>query len=401
MIKKLNRNLIILTSTLPRWKDDETPQFILDHALLLAPYFREVVIIAPHSRGAKRYEEVQKNVVIKRIRYFIPTSQQNIFYSGGATEHVSLSPLYLLKLALYLMSLFYNVIKLRPGKDTVINANWVIPQGFVAVLVKTFYRKVPIITTARGTDIFTLNSKLVTKIKELVLKQSDKVIVNSHLLKTACSKIYKRDYTVQPTGYDNTVFKRSNKRSKQQHKTLQLISVGRLVEVKGFYDILSAVKILKKGNIDVYLKIVGSGPEENGMREYVVKNGLSHMVEFTGWLSAKRLSSLYLEADLYVGASKRAASGSVESFGNVYLEAMACGTPIIVSTLAGAAEIITHGENGFIIQPEMPSEIAEIIRALCLNRPMLTEMGERAANTAQQYSKKAARDKYLEIINEL
>lgn len=398
-----DKKLVVLTSTLPRWKGDATTTFVLDHTIMLAPYFKDVYIIAPHAKSSKTIEKMAPNTTIKRVRYFLPTGQENIFYDGGAADKVSASPLYILKVGLYSIGVFWEILKNRPGNRMIINANWLIPQGLIAVMVKMVFRRTIIVTTARGADVYTMNGRLPRFLKKIVLQRSDAVVVNSEDLRKACRKIYKREYYKQPTGFDDKLFKpkRTSTYRKDKNNNFVIVSAGRLTEGKGFPIIVDALEKLKKEGLKVQLKIAGDGPDRLLLEEIIKKKGLQKEVEMLGWISAERIKEIYQKADLYVGAAKEAKNGWREAFGNVYTEAMACGTPVIVTTAAGASEVVENGVNGIVIKPDSYEEIVKNVKALYLDPKSLREMGLKAAESVRKFSKSAARDRYLSIFEKL
>lgn len=406
MQKKISRNkLIVLTSTLPRWDGDNTPSFVLDHCKELAPYFKQVVVLAPHAKGAALQESIKPNIKIKRARYFLPESKQDIFYDGGGAEKVKLSPLYAIKLLLYFFSVSIILWREAPPfrKGLYINPNWVIPQGVITAIFKVFRPSVSVILHARGTDIFTLNSKPVRLLKYFALKKADIVFVNSGALKSACENLYKRDYIVQPTGFDNKIFipKNPEQYRKNKSENLRLITAGRLIKEKGFLDIIQVVKGLVGQGFKIELSIAGDGPLKETILKYIKDHNLAKNIKLLGWVEYKDIVKIYQESDLYVGAPKVQANGWRESFGNVYTEAMACGTPILVTTAAGASEIIQNEKNGFVIDSGDMSQMEYYIKMLYQNPEICRKVGIASADTAKSYGKLATRDRYLEVIDAL
>lgn len=402
LVKK-NIRLIVLTSTLPRWDNDSTTAFVWDHSRLLSKYVNKVTIIAPHFKGAKTKELVAPNIEINRVKYFFPSSQQDIFYGGDAVQRVRRNPLYAFKVMSYLIIVSIKVCRLKPDKNTVLNPNWMIPQGLIALFVKTFFRKTHVITTVRGADIFALNGRFLRVVKKYILKKSDKVFVNSNQAKAACQSIFNREYIIAASGYDNSLFKPDTPMNEYytQNK-LRIISVGRLSREKGFINILKAVKkVSDDKNMDVHLTIAGDGPERAALFEYITTNKLKDKVELIGWIARKDLPALYQQADLFVGASIVDKSGWRESFGNVYVESMACGTPVIVSDTAGASELITNNVDGIIVKTGSINDLSDAIIQVGNNREHLAIMSKKAIETAKPYNSENTAKTYSKSINEI
>jgi hypothetical protein len=176
--------LLVLTSTFPRWRIDTDPPFVYELSRRLTDTF-DVTIHTPHYPGA-RTREMMAGMHIYRFRYFwgpfeklagstgiLPTLHHNKLYYG-------LVPFLLLA---QLFSLLLLVRKIRPD---IIHAHWIIPQGFVAVLVQAF-SGVPVVITAHGADVFGLQGSLLEAIKRFTLRRVRGVTVVSRALAEAVS----------------------------------------------------------------------------------------------------------------------------------------------------------------------------------------------------------------------
>lgn len=390
--------LIVLTSTLPRWPGDSTPTFVLDHATLLAPHFKEVTIIAPYHKGANTQDIIAPNIQIRRVRYFWPRSAQNIFYGGDTAERVKKNPVYIAKVLGYCLAVLLVLIRMRPNDKTVINANWILPQGLVAVFTKIFYRQTVVITTVRGSDIYGLPGKFAKRLKRLVLKFSDLVVVNSNQMEKACSDVFRRNYIKQPTGYDASIFYPQARQHRKRGQIMQLLTVGRLSEEKGIKYILDAISILTHMNCKVHLTVAGDGPLADKLKLRAKKKNIDANISFIGWQSSTQLAKLYNKADLFIGASIVTKSGRREAFGNVYCEAMACGLPVIVTNTSGNAEIINNGVNGYIVKSRSPRMIAEVVRLLYEHPDVGRTVGRKSIETIKSFTKESTRDRYIEAI---
>jgi glycosyltransferase involved in cell wall biosynthesis len=90
----------------------------------------------------------------------------------------------------------------------------------------------------------------------------------------------------------------------------------------------------------------------------VARAGLSSFVDFLGEVPEDRLCSLFREADAFVFPN------SPQTWGLAVFQAMACGTPAIVSRGAGASEVLTHGKNAILVDPFSPAQIADAVERL-------------------------------------
>jgi glycosyltransferase involved in cell wall biosynthesis len=141
-----------------------------------------------------------------------------------------------------------------------------------------------------------------------------------------------------------------------------LMTFGRLVSserYKGFDEVLEILPELSKDIPNIAYLILGNGNDRTRLEEKVKSLGLSDRVVFSGYVSEAEKADHYRLADVYVMPSRG------EGFGFVFLEAMACGIPVIASKLDGGREAVLDGKLGELVDPGSPDEIiAAIYRAL-------------------------------------
>jgi phosphatidylinositol alpha-1,6-mannosyltransferase len=145
-----------------------------------------------------------------------------------------------------------------------------------------------------------------------------------------------------------------------------LLTVGRLdsdERSKGFDDVLEALPELPG---DVVYMIAGGGADGVRLQQKAAALGLAHRVVFTGLFDEREKADLYALADAYVMPSRG------EGFGFVFLEAMACGIPVIASKADGGREAVLHGELGRLVEPANPAELrAAIVEVLRYGRKQI------------------------------
>jgi glycosyltransferase involved in cell wall biosynthesis len=155
---------------------------------------------------------------------------------------------------------------------------------------------------------------------------------------------------------------------------LRILFVGNVIYRKGLHTLLRAINCLdlslsKGQRSKVRVDVVGGLEAEpkyvEAMKAFIAANGLSPFVFLHGSLDQQPLIGLYRQAHVMVVPS------SYEGFGIVYLEGMGFGLPAIGTTAGAANEIITHGENGYLIEPEDEISLAHHIKELATNRDLL------------------------------
>lgn len=130
-----------------------------------------------------------------------------------------------------------------------------------------------------------------------------------------------------------------------------LLTLGRVVAAeryKGFDEVLAVLPELEE---DIGYLIAGGGNDVPRLRKKAARLGIEHRVSFTGQFPEEEKADLYGLADVYAMPSRG------EGFGFVFLEAMACGIPVIASRLDGGREAVRQGALGPLVDPTNPAEI--------------------------------------------
>ncbi len=154
---------------------------------------------------------------------------------------------------------------------------------------------------------------------------------------------------------------------------LRILSVGNLIPRKGLHHLIAALSRLPP--TDWQLDIVGAHTVDRGyttaLRRQITAAGLEANIRLRGRVSDRELAQRYSHAHLL-------AALSYEGFGIVYLEAMAFGLPALASVHGAASEIISHGINGFLVEPADAHTIAAHLSALARDRQRLATVGQNA-----------------------
>lgn len=178
---------------------------------------------------------------------------------------------------------------------------------------------------------------------------------------------------VVPYGVDTQRFAPVSDRRRTNQSKLQLLFVGRINQRKGIKYLLEAIRLLDTDH--VHLQVCGR-----------VVDGLELFRPFAGRVSvrasvsARELVTAYQSADLFVFPSVG------EGFGQVLLEALACGLPILSTTRTAAPDLIEHGVEGFLVEPRSSTQIAEQIAWVLDHRSALAEMSFSARKCAERFS---------------
>jgi glycosyltransferase involved in cell wall biosynthesis len=139
-------------------------------------------------------------------------------------------------------------------------------------------------------------------------------------------------------------------------RRLLIGSVGRLSAEKGFDVLIRAVDQLLQTGLDVELVIGGEGDQEPELRALIAGLGRADRIRLVGYCADAR--DLYQAMDVFALSSYR------EGLPNVLLEAMAMGTPVVATRVAGVPRLIRTGENGLLVEPGRTGELARALARL-------------------------------------
>lgn len=147
-----------------------------------------------------------------------------------------------------------------------------------------------------------------------------------------------------------------------------LVAVGNLIPLKGQRLIIEALPALPGAQ----LVLAGTGPEEARLRALAARLGVADRVHLAGSLRPERLALLLSAADVMVLPSER------EGLANAWIEALACGTPLVITDVGGAREVVRKPSAGRLIE-RTPAAIAEAVLAIVEDPPSQKAAAENAA----------------------
>lgn len=157
----------------------------------------------------------------------------------------------------------------------------------------------------------------------------------------------------------------------------KIVTVGRLVEKKGFATLLAACALLKKQGTPFYCRIIGAGPLEEALREQICQLDLEQNVALEGAHPEDEVMRYLRGARVFALACAREADGGMDNLPTVLIEAMACSVPVISTRLAGIPEMVIPGETGELIPENDAAALAAALGKLLNDRELARRWGER------------------------
>ena len=286
----------------------------------------------------------------------------------------------------YLLSLTNTIVRLAQRRPLdIVHAHYAVPHATAAFLADEILRddlgtRAPrTVTTLHGTDITLIGSD--SSFKQVVafsIERSHGVTAVSESLRrdTIQTLGIRREIEVIPNFLDCAVYRRLPEPALREHLCPAACRDALILHVSNFRPVKRLSMVLEifrrvRERVPARLVLIGDGPDRSALEHQVTAAGLSQAVDFVGeqpdvvpWLSV---------ADLFLLPS------SQESFGMAALEAMACEVPVVASRVGGLAEVIDHGVNGFLCDPDDLDGMVAASESVLRDEALRRQVGEAAA----------------------
>ena len=205
-----------------------------------------------------------------------------------------------------------------------------------------------------------------------------------------------KEKRVIPNGIDLSIFKRGNKQSARRilglpenaFICLYVSSFGAQTNpYKDYTTVSRVIEILTSISSDIFFVCIGGSTQQTRQSHFL----------FTGYIDDRKLMALYYQAsDVLLHAA------NAENFPCALLEAMACGTVVVATTVGGIIEQIENGQTGFLAPRKDSDEMAQIVLLLQKNLPLLTKISQNASQVAQnRFSLDSQALQYLDWFHDL
>ena len=351
-------------------------------------YNKQMIVIAPSCEEAEKFDSRQTFQIIRKETFPDVSFFNNIvcrivdrFFAGVGPAIVFARQ--------WFPTMFLLVIK---KKVKTVHCGQ-IKCGLIGYLSKLFFKK-PYFVYAHGVEILSpIKRKLKYKKRfySFILKNANLVITNSNNTKKILLQYdipLKKIFTV-PLGADLKKFNPNLnpteliKRHNLYGKKL-ILSVGHLVKRKGFDYVLKSLPTVLENVKDAFYVIVGEGEDKSRLKTLVKDLKIEKNVLFAGKVSEEELPYYYAMSDVFVMLSRELRSGDIEGFGIVFVEANACGKPVIGGRSGGIEDAVLDGETGLLVNPTDTEEISKGIIKLLTDREYAERLGEKGRKRAEK-----------------
>ncbi len=286
--------------------------------------------------------------------------------------------------------------KLDFSKYDVIHADSALPTGYAAMLASKKYN-VPYVIHGHGLDVFLGESydgyankeKIIASCQKAFEQASAVIGVSDKVLQNVATRI-----SIEGKGYVafNGVDTERFVPKEHDNAFTRFISVGNLIWLKGHdYTIRAVAALVEKGYTNFHLDIFGRGDLEEELKTLVKTLDLEEYITFHGYVPYDMVRDQMQQSDGFVLPSY------YEALGCVYLEAMACGLPVIGCKGNGIDEVYVDGVHGYLIENKNQDELNVAMEKL-LDKTVCKEMGKSARTLmVEGFTWKHSAQKVMEV----
>jgi glycosyltransferase involved in cell wall biosynthesis len=336
--------IFLITNGYPSNKYLGNGIFEFDQAKALAARGHDVIYLAIDLRSIRRWrhwgrESLKKDSVnIEAINIPLGRVPQKILHSFGKSG---------------LSSVFKQCVK-KYGKPDIIHAHFT-DSAYLAVKALNKY-DIPIVMTEHSSAINKENiDPLDRKVAQYVYKNVDKIFAVSPALKKRIKDTFQADSTYIPNIVDLNIFSRKLKINNDDR--FLIVTVGNLIPLKRMDRLLAGFSKFLQKHQNSELIVLGDGPERIRLQKLATELNLDDKVIFKGMCTRMEISGVLEDTSCFILIS------SSETFGVAYIEALACGVPVIATT-CGGPEGFVHEGNGILIPVDDEKALLEAMNTM-------------------------------------
>lgn len=395
--------LLVTTTTLPRWKGDSEPRFVLDLAIAMQADF-DITILAPMSPGAAARETLD-GIKIERYRYAPLRRWETLTAPGAILPNIRRAPLLLLAAPLLFCAQLLALKRLlRQERFDIVHGHWLIPQGLAYAVMSCFSPCPPVLLTCHGGDAFALNSAPFRRMKKMAIGRANALTGVSTEILDYLQGLIGSGSSIEirhiPMGVDLDKFG-ARRRGSLPEKGRRILFVGRIAEKKGLPVLVDAMRNPLLLDIGATLTVIGDGPLRAAVEREAANLVEAGRLVFAGALPHDAIAAAFQEADVFCAPFVVAPDGDREGTPTVILEAAASGAPIVASDIGGCRDLIIPGVSGWLVSPGDSSELAQALAEALLSPDAARERAKAAREAVAQYAWPSIGRRYSQLIQSI
>lgn len=231
----------------------------------------------------------------------------------------------------------------------------------------------PFLIHTWGRDVMELprGSRLYRWLVTFNLQRADAITATSQAMSRRINELLKCpvQVTVIPFGVDLTLFNPKAFAKRRKGSEITIGVVKSLEPVYGLDNLLLALALARQHCRNLRALLVGDGSQRETLETMACDLGIEQHIEFAGTVDHARVPHMLSQMDLFVLPSRS------EGFGVSAVEAMAMELPVIASDTGGLREVVVHGETGFLVPPDSPRALAQLIVQLARDPTLRSSLG--------------------------
>lgn len=305
------------------------------------------------------------------------------------------------------MGYIYNVsfilaallgLRKRSEKPTLVVVNIPTILSLTAAYLTRLLLRVPYLVIIHGPPDIEITPGIAQRLQWYLIRKAARIVCVSqdlaHSVEKNCIRRFD-DVDIIPNGYDEWEIQQALDWVSEVTNRPQVIFVGSLDENKDPMTLITSFKVVSKSIPGALLNLVGSGPLESSVRGFVAQERLQSSVIFHGYMKHSELLRLLAQCSLLVVTSHQ------EGMPTVVIEALALGKPVVASAVGGLLEIISDGENGYLVRPGEAERLAEHILQILTDEDLRNKMSTAAKQTALNYKWSHITELYVNLFHSI
>lgn len=351
-----------------------------DAAFVLAERGHDVIIVTAHVRGLPK-TQILNGVTIHRL----PSMRRELFSAS------------FLAMTAYIWSgLWFGLWLMRRWRPDVIHAQFAVPAGALAWMLSRL-AGVPYIITAHLGDVpggvpekTDRWFRWVYPFTPRIWREAQRVVAVSEFTRELALEHYPVDMRIIPNGVDLALL---GKREVVLHRPPRIVFSGRFVSQKNPVRVIETLDGLR--HLDWHCIMLGDGALKAEVEREIEQRGLKDRFTLTGWVEPSRVVEQFQQSDILFMPSH------TEAFPVTGVLALATGLAIVASHVSGYVDMVKHGVNGFIYDPDDMQGMQKGLRILLTQPETLKEARNQSLKKAQSFDIESVADKYEALFREI
>ncbi len=344
----------------------------------------------PPPNGGMAMQTLQLAAILREKQVEVELVQSNAPYRPAFVERIRG-----LRALFRLLPYLFRVWRLAGRNDVIhlmANSGWSWQLFAAPVIWAGWLRGTPVVVNYRGGEAREYLAQSVARVRP-TLKRASRLVVPSAFLQSVF-----RDFGFQaevvPNIVDLDLFSASDSVARSEN-TFTLVVTRNLEAIYGLDTALRALALVADEVSGVELKIAGSGPQLEELRELAQQLGIEHQVSFLGRLDRNGIVALYAEADAMLNPTR------VDNMPNSVLEALACGLPVISTNVGGVPYIVEDRRTALLVPRDDPRAMAQAMIELKSDVELRATLRREGLAEVARYGRDKVEPLWFDLYREL